>query len=1108
MLLYNALTLRGQCASMFKVSPLRSLIVASALASQTVLPMLAYAKATTPVTLAPPNAGPRWSKHLFNRGVFQDLFDSLAGEEALVSVPPPLAPAPGAAMPWQPRFDVYGGTANLATGNLSLSNTISEWTANGGGVQFALVYNSQGAAGSVLGPKWTHSYAMSVSGVSPANVTYPDGTVQRFALSGTTYTAPAGILEKLVHNANGSWVLQFKTGASWNFDLNGRLSSLKDANNNATTLTYASGLLTNVRDAFNRPLTIAYTNGKIASVTDFESRVWTLDYNSAGRLQTVSDPTLSGVSPFTTYSYDANGNVIGQTNRLGKTWSYSYGTNGVFSSTTDPSGNTAGTVTIATQSSDQQSFSSNVQSQSANQTTTPDTIAATYPVDTVAQVYVEDPSGTAAEYGLDAQGRVTAVRNGTGAQTNFTNNASNRHTQFIEPDGATANMAYDGNGNMTSLTDASNRTVTQTYNTNNSLLSLNNGNGSQATYTFDANRNMTSATDPTGKTSSISYNSDGTVSSVTDPAGKVKNFSYSTNGRVSSVTNAMSDQTAYTYIGNRMSSRTDGLGRVTNYVYDDWGRLVQVNYPLGQSKSATFDTEGHVLQTVDVTGTRTYTYDNRGLKTGQTDPRGNTSATYDAAGRLTSQSDASGRLIQYSYDGAGRLSQIGDSSNWTAYTYDTRGRTAAITYSSGVKSDYTFDAAGRIATLVHKYVSNNSVIASYSATYDNGGRITEMNGPVTGTKTTYTYDLASRVLTEKRTGSNVYESTFTYDNRGLRKTALLSEGGVVSQNSTYSYDDAGRPTQVVDTATNSTVNGTYNWNADGTLQSYPGPGYRRKCEYNPDGRLTKIYKDYGNGTVTLAYEYAYGFDGMRRWRKDYAANTWDWYPCGVMCGAGELVTQRSDLTGQTWQTNAQQLGRSALPSIRNGMSQLPDAKGSISTVVAQNGTQYNGQVDGMGNRRGGNVSQVTPYGKFQDGDEGTSWDGSGPQLNKVNFKMMISEEQCRNECMTNWGICVAVASALYATAVAVIIALNAAAVSACTLLVFGAPFCIALATSVMMDNLATATGTYLAAVLACTMMKNKCLEGCTPQDPGKPRPWPPILIAYPIRADQQASTAR
>ncbi len=79
---------------------------------------------------------------------------------------------------------------------------------------------------------------------------------------------------------------------------------------------------------------------------------------------------------------------------------------------------------------------------------------------------------------------------------------------------------------------------------------------------------------------------------------------------------------------------------------------------------------------------------------------------------------------------------------------------------------------------------------------------------------------------------------------------------------TYTYDGAGRLIQVVDAATNTTE--TYVWNADGTLASFPGPGYTRLLKYDEEGRLVRIRRDYGGGNVPLAYEYGYGFDGGRR----------------------------------------------------------------------------------------------------------------------------------------------------------------------------------------------------------------------------------------------------
>ena len=116
-------------------------------------------------------------------------------------------------------------------------------------------------------------------------------------------------------------------------------------------------------------------------------------------------------------------------------------------------------------------------------------------------------------------------------------------------------------------------------------------------------------------------------------------------------------------------------------------------------------------------------------------------------------------------------------------------------------------------------------------------------------------------------------------------------------------------TQVNDTTGNNT--GTYTWNADGTLSSFPGPGYTRQLAYNEEGQLLSITRNQ-NGVLTLAYEYAYGWDGGRRSRKDHLANVWTWFPCGVACGAGDLLEEQSDLTGVTWTVTAQYLSGQAI----------------------------------------------------------------------------------------------------------------------------------------------------------------------------------------------------
>ncbi len=42
-------------------------------------------------------------------------------------------------------------------------------------------------------------------------------------------------------------------------------------------------------------------------------------------------------------------------------------------------------------------------------------------------------------------------------------------------------------------------------------------------------------------------------------------------------------------------------------------------------------------------------------------------------------------------------------------------------------------------------------------------------------------------------------------------------------------------------------------------------------------------------------------------RKNIINDLWTWYPCGVACGAGEMIEETSDLTGSSWSTSGQYL---------------------------------------------------------------------------------------------------------------------------------------------------------------------------------------------------------
>ena len=52
-------------------------------------------------------------------------------------------PRPGSPNAWEASRSIYGGNVNLATGNVNLTIPITSWSGTGGGLNFALVFNSQ-----------------------------------------------------------------------------------------------------------------------------------------------------------------------------------------------------------------------------------------------------------------------------------------------------------------------------------------------------------------------------------------------------------------------------------------------------------------------------------------------------------------------------------------------------------------------------------------------------------------------------------------------------------------------------------------------------------------------------------------------------------------------------------------------------------------------------------------------------------------------------------------------------------------------------------------------------------------------------------------------------
>ena len=88
---------------------------------------------------------------------------------------------------------------------------------------------------------------------------------------------------------------------------------------------------------------------------------------------------------------------------------------------------------------------------------------------------------------------------------------------------------------------------------------------------------------------------------------------------------------------------------------------------------------------------------------------------------------------------------------------------------------------------------------------------------------------------------------------------------------------------------------------------------------------------------------------MGRTRPDSSTDVQDWYPCGVACCAGELVTLRSTNGGSTWTTLERKLAKGRASFVDGAELLSPTASGTIQAY----GTSESTVVDSFGVERGG-----------------------------------------------------------------------------------------------------------------------------------------------------------
>jgi YD repeat-containing protein len=223
------------------------------------------------------------------------------------------------------------------------------------------------------------------------------------------------------------------------------------------------------------------------------------------------------------------------------------------------------------------------------------------------------------------------------------------------------------------------------------------------------------------------------------------------------------------------------------------------------------------------------------------------SSYFDALGNLTSRRLSGNTQARFdmSYDANSNLLSV------------SRYADAAGTQLNGTSS-FTYDSENNLKTLTHKNASN-TVLASYSYSYDAGARLTSETD--NGTTTNYTYDSTNQILTAgtsnyawdangntKATNVVIGQNNqllsdgtwnYSYDKEGnLIRKAGISNGLTW----TFGYDNANQMTSAVETnSSNQTlVSATY---------TYDVFGNRIASSVTVSGTTTVTHYAYNNGQL-------------------------------------------------------------------------------------------------------------------------------------------------------------------------------------------------------------------------------------------------------------------
>ena len=687
-----------------------------------------------------------------------------------------------------------------------------------------------------LGNKTTATYddfgnvltSTDATGVTTKNTYDNSGNLTSSQVDKTTTTYSYDAYNQLVSvKVNG------KVAQTYAYDDAGNQTSQTNSAGQVTTATYdkAGQLISQTLD--NATTTFAYdADDQLVSTTDGNGGVTSTAYDVMGRPVTVTDPLKRA----TTYTYDNQNNVTSMTVG-GHTTAFTYNADNQLIKQTDALGHA---TTYAYNADNQLVKTTNALGEVTTNTYNALGLLATTK---------NNRGETLLTYGYNANGQVTSMTDG------------NQHTQTL---------AYDANGRVISATDAMGHVVNKTtYTALSQIATKVNALNNQTAFAYADDGSTVTRTDAKGVKTTTNYNLDGQVTSQQDSIATTQATTNTHGNVVSQGLSTDENATTYTYDGNQnVTSEKNADSKVT-YTYDLADQITRWTNARQQATNYTYDALGHVTAVKSADTNNTYTYDANGNVLTADNANAKTAFKYDALNRVVAYT-TNGQTAKYDYDDRGFMTKLTyPSGKAVTYDYDVMGNMLAVTDWNGHKTAYAYDKNNQVVSV------DNWNKTRETRSYDVSGQVTSIVvklGDKVIQNETYAYDANHNLIKQ-----NNVNHTFDALNRLTSGYAYDKAGNITSGNGlTMTYDKDSRLQSINKVATTSDADGNLTaytvagkahkatYNSQNQLTAYDGTTYAYDANGN---RLTAGVQTFttdatGQVLADKDNQYIYGAQGL------------------------------------------------------------------------------------------------------------------------------------------------------------------------------------------------------------------------------------------------------